>query len=110
MRPFTDIMRDYRRGKAVEQITAALNELVISVDQTHKAGTLTIKITVKPEADGGNQKTMGIAMDLKKPMPSIPDAVFFSDAHGDLHRSDPNQQEMFTEATVLSAERGPKTA
>lgn len=110
MRPFTDILRDYRKGKAVDQITTALSELVRAVDETHKGGTLSIKITVKPEADGGNQKTMSIAVDMKKPLPSIPDAIFFSDDEGDLHRSDPNQQEMFTEATVRSAERGPQTA
>ena len=99
MHLFTDILREYRRGKAAEQITAALNELVRAVDETHKPGVLTIKLTVKPEADGGNQKTLSIATDMKKPTPNIPDAVFFSDAEGGLHRTDPNQAEMFSEVT-----------
>jgi hypothetical protein len=34
----------------------------------------------------------------KVPKPDIPKAVFFSDGSGDLHRTDPAQREMFSEA------------
>jgi hypothetical protein len=56
MRPITDILREIRRGRAVDQATRLLSEVV-------------------PNAD-------------------IPEAVFFSDQSGDLHRADPAQSEM----------------
>jgi len=98
MRPITDILREIRRGRAVDQATRMLTEVVRAVDETGKAGTVTITLTVKPEKGGGSQKTIGVAVKAKKPEADIPEAVFFSDPEGDLHRSDPTQEEMFSEA------------
>jgi hypothetical protein len=39
------------------------------------------------------------------PEMDLPEAVFFSDEEGSLHRSDPQQREMFTEAGVRAASR-----
>lgn len=100
MRPITDVLRDIRRGRAVEQATRLLNEVVRAVDETGKPGTVTITLTVKPEKGGGTQKTIIAAVKAKKPEGDIPEAVFFSDADGDLHRSDPQQSEMFTDANA----------
>jgi len=98
MRPITDVLRDIRKGRAVEQATRLLAEVVRAVDETGKAGSVTLTLTVKPEKGGGSQKTIMCAVKHKKPEVDIPEAVFFSDADGDLHRSDPQQSEMFTEA------------
>jgi len=98
MRPITDVLRDVRRGRAVEQATRMTAEVVRAVDETGKPGELTIKIKVKPEKGGGSQKTITCEVKSKKPEQDIPEAVFFSDPDGDLHRTDPAQSEMFTEA------------
>ncbi len=95
MRPITDVLRDIRKGRAVEQASRLLAEIVRAVDETNKPGTVTITLTVKPEKGGGSQKTIIAQVKAKKPEGDIPEAVFFSDPDGDLHRTDPQQSEMF---------------
>lgn len=99
MRPITDVLRDIRRGRAVEQATRLLAEVVRAVDETGKPGSVTLTLTVKPEKGGGSQKTIIAAVKAKKPEGDIPEAVFFSDPDGDLHRTDPAQSEMFSDAS-----------
>jgi hypothetical protein len=94
MRLITDVLRDIRKGRAVDQATKLLAEVVRAVDETHKPGEVTIKIKVKPDKDGGAGKTLSVEVKAKRPETDLPDAVFFSDAGGDLHRSDPSQTEM----------------
>lgn len=98
MRPITDVLRDIRRGRAVDQATRLLAEVVRAVDETGKPGELTLKLKIKPEKGGGSQKTIVCECKAKKPEGDIPEAVFFSDPDGDLHRQDPAQSEMFSEA------------
>lgn len=112
MRPITDVLRDIRRGRAVDQATRMLAEVVRAVDETGKAGSVTITLTVKPEKGGGSQKTLLAAVKAKKPEADIPEAMFFSDGSGDLHRTDPQQSELFSEAPSPSGDidrvgRGP---
>lgn len=97
MRPITDVLRDIRKGRAVEQATRLLAEVVRAVDETGKPGSVTITLKVKPEKGGGSQKTISCDVKHSKPEADIPEAVFFSDADGDLHRTDPSQTEMFNE-------------
>ena len=99
MRLITDILREIRRGRPVDQASRLLAELVRAVDETSKPGTLTITLTVKPAKGGGSQKHILAVVKVKKPEGDIPEAVFFSDPGGDLHRSDPEQSELFTEAS-----------
>lgn len=94
MRPITDVLRDIRRGRAVEQATRLLAEVVRAVDETGKPGEVTMTIKVKPEKGGGSQKVILCSVKANKPEGDIPEAVFFSDPDGDLHRTDPAQAEM----------------
>lgn len=98
MRPITDILREMRRGRIVEDMTDALAEVVKAVDETDKAGALTIKITVKPSKDGGWEKTLSTAISTSIPRKDSPDAVFFSNADGDLVREDPDQRALFADS------------
>ena len=75
MRPITDVLRDIRKGRAVEQATRLLAEVVRAVDETGKPGELTLKIKVKPEKGGGSQKTILCEVKAKKPEGDIPEAV-----------------------------------
>jgi len=95
MRPITDVLREMRGGKAVVQASEMLSEIVRAVDETGKSGSVTITITVEPEKGGGSQKTLSVDMKMKKPTTALQPAIFFSDSDGDLHRSDPEQREMF---------------
>ena len=98
MRPITDVLREYRRGVAVDQASVLLAEVVRAVDETNKSGEVTITIKVKPDKGGGSGKNLAVLVKSKRPERDIPEAVFFSDADGDLHRTDPSQQEMFSDA------------
>lgn len=100
MRPITDVLREYRNGRLADIASQRLAELVQAVDETNKPGELTIKFKVKPEKGGGSQKT--IACDVKSKIPEIdlPEAVFFSDDEGNLHRTDPAQREMFKDVAT----------
>lgn len=97
-KPITDVLREYRNGRAVDIASMDFNDVVRAVDLTNKPGEITITIKVKPEKGGGSQKTLAISVKSKVPKPDIPEAVFFSDEGGDLHRSDPGQGEMFSDA------------
>jgi hypothetical protein len=94
MRLITDVLRDIRKGRPVEEATIALADVVKAVDETGKSGTVTIILTVKPAKHGGPEKTLIAEIKAKKPIAEIAPAVFFSDADGDLHRIDPTQEEM----------------
>lgn len=98
MRPITDVLREIRKGRAVDLASERLADLVRAVDETGKAGSVTITLKVKPEKGGGSQKTIAVEVKAKIPEIDLPEAVFFSDGEGDLHRSDPQQSEMFKEA------------
>lgn len=97
MRPITDVLREMRKGRIVEDATEALTELVKAVDATNKPGALTLKLTVKPSKDGGWEKTLSAAISTSVPRPDLPDAVFFSNADGQLVRDDPDQRELFSD-------------
>ncbi len=94
MRLITDVLRDIRRGRPVEEATNALADVVRAVDETGKEGSVTITLKVKPAKHGGPEKTLVCDVKAKKPIAEIAPAVFFSDSDGDLHRVDPNQEEM----------------
>jgi hypothetical protein len=94
MRLITDILREIRKGRPVEEATLALNDVVRAVDETGKSGSVTIVLTVKPAKHGGPEKTLIAEVKAKKPIAEIAPAVFFSDGDGDLFRVDPRQEEM----------------
>lgn len=99
MRLITDILRDIRKGRPVEEATQALADVVRAVDDTGKRGSVTITLEVVPSKHGGPEKTLVCKIKTTKPNADIAPAIFFSDSDGDLHRVDPNQNEMkFEEA------------
>ena len=63
MRLITDVLREIRKGRAVDLASERLADLVRAVDETNKPGTITITLKVKPAKGGGSEKT--IAVDVK---------------------------------------------
>lgn len=94
MRLITDIIRDVRKGRVVEEASNALADVVKAIDETGKEGSVTITLKIKPSKHGGPEKTITAEVKSKKPIADIAPAVFFSDEEGDLHRYDPRQEEM----------------
>ncbi len=98
MRPVTDILRDIRKGRVVDDATHKLQRVVESVMETKKAGTLTIQLTVKPQKNDDEQVVIVSKVSAKTPEQDLPDAIFFVDDEFDLVRDDPKQRELFAEA------------
>jgi len=94
MRLITDVLRDIRKGRPVEEATNALADVVKAVDETGKEGSVTITLKIRSSKHGGPEKTIIAEVKSKKPIADIAPAVFFSDVDGDLHRVDPRQEEM----------------
>ena len=94
-KPITDTLRDIRKGMVAEAAGEELANVVRAVTATGKAGSLTIKLNVKPQK--GDSETVVISSKITASTPSadMPEAIFFADMEGDLHRNDPRQPEMF---------------
>lgn len=105
-RLITDILREYRGGRLVNELTEELAELVQTVMATDKPGTLTLKLSVKPDKGGENQLTMQADYDTKLPKADFPSSTYFADQDGSLTRTDPNQSEM-TLSEVKKPDRHP---
>lgn len=105
-RPITDILREMRRGKIVAEASDELAKIVQAVDDTGKAGKLTLTLTVKPAKDGGLEKTISCDIGSTVPRHALPDSVFFSTGDGDLVRTDPDQREMFSAVQAGVSEPG----
>jgi hypothetical protein len=108
MRLITDVLRDIRKGRPVEEASMALADVVRAVDETGKEGSVTITLKVKPAKHGGPEKTLLAEVRAKKPIAEIAPAVFFSDQHGDLHRYDPRQEEMALEEADPTIHAAPR--
>lgn len=92
VRPFTEWLRDQRNGAAQAELTDHLAELVEAVSMHGKAGTLTLKITVRPAGSTGLGTVL--VMDevaVKKPQGERQEAIWFVDRDFGLTRHDPSQ-------------------
>ena len=98
MRPFTDVLRDIRKGRVVEAASEELAEVVRAVLDTNKKGKLSLELIVAPQGKGDNAVIVSAKLKSSKPQADLPDALFFADLDGDLLRDDPTQQRMFTDA------------
>lgn len=97
MRPFTDILRDMRKGRIVETCGVELAEVVRAVVDTNKPGELTLKLKIKSQGRGDNAVIVSAEIKGKKPIADLPDALFFADLDGDLLQNDPTQNRIFTD-------------
>lgn len=107
MRPFTDVLRDIRKGRVVEAASEQLAEVVKAVLDTNKKGEVTLKLQVSPQGKGDNAVIVSAKLSSKAPQADLPDALFFADLDGDLLRDDPTQTRMFADAREqVDAETG----
>lgn len=100
MRPFTDVLRDMRKGKVVAELSDRLAEVVMAVLETGNAGVLTLQLGVKAQSRGDNAVIVSAKVSMKKPQAPMPEAMFFADADGALLRDDPTQMRIWADAGV----------
>jgi hypothetical protein len=102
MKLFTDFLRDIRKGRVVDDATVKLAQVVRAVQEHGKAGSLTLTLSVSPQAGDKGIVTITPSLSAKLPEASIPNAIFYVDAEGGLSREDPNQGDFIRDAATLT--------
>ena len=104
-RPFMDILRELRGGNVHDQLSDELQALVAAVTQEGKAGTLTLKLTVKPRGKGdGLDVATEITMKPPKETPGV--SIFYPTPDNNLVRVDPRQASMELHEVPAASFRG----
>jgi hypothetical protein len=103
---FMDFLREHRHGATHTELTELLQQLTAAVVEERKAGSLTLKITVKPLAKGdGLEVSCDHKLAAPLPVPGV--SIFYPTPGNDLVRQDPRQQAMdLKEIGPAEAHRG----
>lgn len=104
-RPFMDILREHRGGQTHELLTEKLQELVAAVTEEEKAGSLTLKITIKPMGKSdGLEVAAQVTTNPPKETPGV--SIFFATPENNLEREDPRQRTMELRPVPSTAFKG----
>lgn len=96
-RDFAAFLMEHRRGKSHAELSEALRDLVVAVEETRKVGRITYTLTIRPQ-----ERTPGAVMVADQIKCSMPEhdrseSIFFATESGELIRNDPRQTTLFTE-------------
>lgn len=91
VRAFDAFFRELRRGQAHHEMSVALQDLVRAVEETGKAGSVTLTIKLKPDAKYDTAVAVVDEITAKLPQPTKGASLFFMDGSHNLQRSHPNQ-------------------
>lgn len=75
-----------------DRLDEALADVIAAVNEHQAPGKVTLTLSIKPGGDGHLTHKAGIKCDI--PRPGVPDAVFFADENGGVHRTDPKQRDI----------------
>lgn len=100
----TEALTQIRKGKLLLEAQQKLQDVVKTCRATGKKGELTIKLSIKPSANGEMHVT-GTA-DAKAPKPEVTASLFYDSEDGALLREDPKQVAMDFEAAQNDAAAG----
>lgn len=92
IRPFDQILRELGEGSTLSELSDNLYDLTQRVQDTAKAGSLTLKLNVG--FDGQGRLVIKDEVSVKLPEFSRPETRFFVDRHGNPSRRDPNQPQL----------------
>lgn len=89
---FSIILQDLRDGRVHAELTQQFSDLLSKVQETGKAGEITLKIKIKPTTRGDVDKvTISDAITLTLPKPERGEDMFFLTDECDLSRNHPRQ-------------------
>lgn len=89
---FLEFIQSFRRGELLEHGDQKLAELIEAIQQTGQGGSLTLKITIKPNKAGQLEAQPDLTM--KKPTRSLGTGIYFATDEGRLTRRDPYQMDI----------------
>lgn len=87
--PFVEWLGAYKKGETDSELTHQLRELIESVQETGKPGTMTL--TLKVTRKGERQVTVIEDIKVKTPQHDRTETIYFVDAATNLVRDDPRQ-------------------
>jgi hypothetical protein len=94
-RAIFDTLREIRAGALLDEASSSLAEVVLAVQQTGKAGKVSIVVDLKPPARGSSRTIVLDAEVVSKvPKPDREVSVFFPTADGSLTKTDPAQRQL----------------
>ena len=91
-RPFVDFLA--QQGRAHEELTEGLHEVIAAVKETGKAGSVSVTIKVEPDKKASGVFRISDSVAVKVPVHDRGTRIYFADESGNLTRSDPNQPEL----------------
>lgn len=105
---FNQTIADIRDGALHAQLTEEWTELIASVMQQGKSGTLQLTLKVKPNGDALQVEAF---VATKAPKPTVGAAIFYGDENGNLFRRNPRQMDIddFTKRRVEAEPAAAKT-
>lgn len=86
---FLEMLTMIRDGALVAQLTDETKDVIASVVENGKKGSITLKITFEP--NGESALTIIPEVTAKQAKAGVGKAVLFADGGGELHRRDPRQ-------------------
>lgn len=92
IRPFDQVLRELGEGATLSELSDAFWDVVQRVQETAKAGSLTLTLAVG--FDGKGRLVVKDEVRTKLPEFSRPETRFFVDKNGNASRRDPNQPEL----------------
>lgn len=92
-KPFAAVIQEQRNGGLHSELSHELAALVAAVQETQKAGTLTLTMKVTPNRDGVTMMVTDKVV-VKLPEGDRGAAIFFVEGDGNLVRKDPRQLEI----------------
>ena len=94
-REFAAFLLDINKGQSNRELSEKLHDLIAKVQDTGKAGSLTYKVEVKPEAGTDNLVIVTDQIAVKLPQGERRKSLFFVDADHNLVRDNPQQHSLF---------------
>ncbi|MGN6609961.1 MAG: hypothetical protein ACTHMS_23495 [Jatrophihabitans sp.] len=107
-RPFADVLQALQRGKTHRELSSSLQALTSAVVDTHRKGTLTLKLTLSINKAGMIE--VDDAVSLVLPKQDRTTSLFFPDKDRNLVRDDPNQLALPVGPVRLADEPTPAAA
>lgn len=98
------LLQNLDAGEVIDEGSRQLRELVTMVNRRDGAGSLTIKINVKPFKAGAMIFTAEVTSKAPKEEPAS--SLFYAAEDGALSRNDPRQRELKLEAVEKTDENG----
>lgn len=95
-RSFLDTLTRLRYGQCVEDLTTELHQLLCAVNRTGRAGSLTLKIKVKPIDKSASVERIQVSDDITvvTPRPERGSTFLFLDAQNNPSVNDPRQPQL----------------